>query len=213
MGAGRTEFLECIMAQHPASTGRFFVEGREVREKHVAGRIARGIALVPEDRKRDGLIQIMSIRENITLSSLKEFTRGIRLDLRAEAARAADFIKRLTIKVASSDNPVSSLSGGNQQKVVIGKALMTGPKVLLLDEPSRGIDIGAKAEIYRTMRELAAEGIGIIFVTSDLEEVLALSDRVVVMADGHVTGEFPKDALAADVIAAATPAKTKEKAA
>ena len=108
---------------------------------------------------------------------------------------------------------MSSLSGGNQQKVVIGKALMTGPKVLLLDEPSRGIDIGAKAEIYRTMRELAFEGIGIIFVTSDLEEVLALSDRIVVMADGRVIGEFAKGAQASDVIAAATPAKTKDKAA
>ena len=213
MGAGRSEFLECVMAQHPAATGRFFIEGREMREKQVAGRIDRGIALVPEDRKRDGLIQIMAIRENLTLSSLKSFTRLFDLNLRQEAARAAEFIKRLTIKVASPENPVSSLSGGNQQKVVIGKALMTGPKVLLLDEPSRGIDIGAKAEIYRTMRELAFEGIGIIFVTSDLEEVLALSDRIVVMADGRVTGEFAKGAQASDVIAAATPAKTKDKAA
>ncbi len=213
MGAGRSEFLECVMAQHPASSGRFFIEGREMRERQVSGRIARGIALVPEDRKRDGLVQIMSIRENLTLSSLGEFTRGFHLNLRSEATRAAEFIKRLTIKVASQENPVSSLSGGNQQKVVIGKALMTDPKVLLMDEPSRGIDIGAKAEIYRTMRKLAADGIGIIFVTSDLEEVLALSDRIVVMADGKVAGEFPKDAPAADVIAAATPIKSKGKAA
>ena len=213
MGAGRTEFLECIMAQHAASTGHFFIDGKPLRERHVSGRIARGIALVPEDRKRDGLIQVMAIRENLTLSSLGQFTKLFHLSLKQEAAKAVEFIKRLTIKVASPENPVSSLSGGNQQKVVIGKALMTGPKVLLMDEPSRGIDIGAKAEIYRTMRVLAAEGIGIIFVTSDLEEVLALSDRIVVMADGHVTGEFPKGARAADVIAAATPAKNKEQAA
>lgn len=213
MGAGRSEFLECVMAQHPASTGKFYIDGRELNERSVPGRIACGIALVPEDRKRDGLIQIMSIRENLTLSSLREFTTGFHLSLRAEAARALDFIKRLTIKVASPENPVSSLSGGNQQKVVIGKALMTEPKVLLLDEPSRGIDIGAKAEIYRTMRQLAADGIGILFVTSDLEEVLALSDRIVVMADGHIAGEFERGAVAAEVIAAATPAKTKEKAA
>jgi erythritol transport system ATP-binding protein len=122
-----------------------------------------------------------------------------------------DYIHRLTIKVASPENPVSSLSGGNQQTVVIGKALMTGPKVLLMDEPSRGIDIGAKAEIYRTMRQLAAEGIAIIFVTSDLEEVLGLSDRILVMADGQVTGEFPAGAAAAEVIAAATPDKTRRK--
>lgn len=211
MGAGRSEFLECIMAQHPASSGRVFVAGQELRERDVRGRIARGIALVPEDRKRDGLIQIMSIRQNLTLSSLKEFTTGVHLSLRAEAARAAEFVQRLMIKIASQDNPVSSLSGGNQQKVVIGKALMTGPKVLLLDEPSRGIDIGAKAEIYRTMRQLAADGIAILFVTSDLEEVLALSDRIVVMADGRVSGEFPRGSDAAQVIAAATPAKSKNR--
>lgn len=211
MGAGRSEFLECIMAQHPEAKGRFFVDDKEMREKHVAGRIARGIALVPEDRKRDGLIQIMSVRENITLSSLVQFTTGFHLNLRREAAKAAEFIKRMTVKVASPDNPISSLSGGNQQKVVIGKALMTGPKVLLMDEPSRGIDIGAKAEIYHKMRNLAAEGIGILFVTSDLEEVLALSDRIVVMADGRISGEFANGAKAADVIAAASPGKIKNK--
>ncbi|WP_340160825.1 sugar ABC transporter ATP-binding protein [uncultured Hoeflea sp.] len=211
MGAGRSEFLECIMAQHPEARGRFFVDDREMREKHVSGRIARGIALVPEDRKRDGLVQIMSVRENITLSSLFQFTTLFHLSLRKEAARAAEFIRRMTVKVASPDNPISSLSGGNQQKVVIGKALMTGPKVLLMDEPSRGIDIGAKAEIYHKMRALAADGIGIIFVTSDLEEVLALSDRIIVMANGRISGEFGRGANAAEVIAAASPARAKSK--
>ncbi|MBX2880819.1 MAG: sugar ABC transporter ATP-binding protein, partial [Granulosicoccus sp.] len=190
MGAGRSEFLECVMAQHPASSGRFFVEQQELQERQIAGRIARGIALVPEDRKRDGLIQMMSIRENLTLSALKSVTSVFHLNIKKELALALDYIKRLTIKVASPENPVSSLSGGNQQKVVIGKALMTDPKVLLMDEPSRGIDIGAKAEIYRTMRQLSAAGIAIVFVTSDLEEVLALSDRIIVMANGRVTGEF-----------------------
>ncbi|ETD82095.1 sugar ABC transporter ATP-binding protein [Rhodobacter capsulatus] len=204
MGAGRSEFLECVMAQHPHSGGRFFVEGRPLTERDVPGRIARGIALIPEDRKRDGLIQIMSIRENLTLSSLPGFAKLFHLDLKREAQTALDFIKRLTIKVASPENPVSSLSGGNQQKVVIGKALMTGPKVLLMDEPSRGIDIGAKAEVFRTMRRLAAEGLGILFVTSDLDEVLALSDRIIVMAQGRVTGEFPSGTEAAKVISATT---------
>lgn len=213
MGAGRTEFLECIMAQHPESTGRFFIEGAELTSKSVAGRIAKGIALVPEDRKRDGLVQIMSIRENLTLSALGKLTKGVYLSPVVEATKALEFIKRLTIKVANSENPVSSLSGGNQQKVVIGKALMTEPKVLLMDEPSRGIDIGAKAEIYRTMRKLAAEGIGIIFVTSDLEEVMALADRIIAMADGRAAGEFPGDAEASDIITAATPMKRKDDAA
>ena len=205
MGAGRTEFVECIMAQHPHSGGRFFVEGRALTETDVTGRIRRGIALIPEDRKRDGLVQIMAIRENITLSALQRFARFFHLDLKAEAETARQFIKDLTIKIASPENPVSSLSGGNQQKVVIGKALMTNPKILLMDEPSRGIDIGAKAEVFRLMRKLAAQGLGILFVTSDLDEVLALSDRIIVMANGRITGEFPAGTDAARVIAATSP--------
>ena len=206
MGAGRSELLECIMAQHPHSGGRFFIANKPLTEPDVAGRIARGIALIPEDRKRDGLIQTMSIRENITLSSLRDFTTLFHLNLKAEAKAAMAFVKRLAVKIASPDNPVLSLSGGNQQKVVIGKALMTRPKVLLMDEPSRGIDIGAKAEVFRTMRDLAGEGLGIIFVTSDLDEVMALSDRIMVMANGRVTGTFrAADTDPAAVIAAATP--------
>lgn len=213
MGAGRTEFLECIMAQHPESKGVFFVENKELTTNSVAGRIEKGIALVPEDRKRDGLVQIMSIRENLTLSSVGRLARNFHLAPIAEAKKALEFITRLTIKVASQENPVSSLSGGNQQKVVIGKALMTEPKLLLMDEPSRGIDIGAKAEIYRTIRKLAAEGIGILFVTSDIEEVMALADRIHVMADGKITGEFGHEATATQIIAAATPMKQEEKVA
>lgn len=205
MGAGRSELLECIMAQHPNSSGQLFINGKPLKEKSVAGRIRRGLALIPEDRKRDGLVQIMTIRENLTLSSLADFTRGFHLSLKAEATKAAEFVKRMAIKIASLEHPVSSLSGGNQQKVVIGKALMTKPKILLMDEPSRGIDIGAKAEIFRTMRKLAADGLGILFVTSDLEEVLALSDRILVMANGRLTGQFPAGTNAADVVSAATP--------
>jgi len=213
MGAGRTEFVECIMAQHPLCGGRFFVDGQPLSEPHVSGRIARGIALIPEDRKRDGLVQIMAIRENLTLSALNRFARLFHLDLRAEAAAALDFVRRLTIKIASPENPVSSLSGGNQQKVVIGKALMTNPRILLMDEPSRGIDIGAKAEVFRTMRKLAADGLGILFVTSDLDEVRALSDRILVMANGRITGEFPGNAAAAAIIGAASSGNMKVTAA
>ncbi len=190
MGAGRSEFFECIMAQHPTSTGSFFVEGAPMEEPDVAGRIARGLALIPEDRKAEGLIQILPIRENMSLSSLGSFVKGIHLSLRQERETVSRFVKDLAIKIASMENPVSSLSGGNQQKVVIGKALMTRPKVLLMDEPSRGIDIGAKAEVFRTMRRLAAEGLGILFVTSDLDEVMSLSDRIIVMSNGRITGEF-----------------------
>lgn len=208
MGAGRTEFLECVMAQHPQSSGRLYIDGRPLKARTVAGRIAKGLALIPEDRKRDGLVQIMSIRENLTLSSLWALARGFHLSLAAEAKAAAEFVQRLTIKIAGIEHPVSSLSGGNQQKVVIGKALMTKPKILLMDEPSRGIDIGAKAEVFRTMRRLAAEGLGILFVTSDLEEVLALSDRILVMAEGRITGTFRSGADPADVIKATVPAQS-----
>ncbi|WP_282047423.1 sugar ABC transporter ATP-binding protein [Roseibium album] len=190
MGAGRSELFECIMAQHPTCRGSFFVDDRLLDEPDVAGRIARGLALIPEDRKSEGLIQILPIRENMSLSSLGKFVRHIQLNLRREREEVGRFVKDLAIKIASMENPVSSLSGGNQQKVVIGKALMTAPKVLLMDEPSRGIDIGAKAEVFRTMRKLAAEGLGILFVTSDLEEVMSLSDRIIVMSNGRITGEF-----------------------
>ncbi|MFC6461777.1 ATP-binding cassette domain-containing protein [Paracoccus aerius] len=218
MGAGRSEFLECVIGRHPHAGGRMFVDGKLLKTRTVSGRIRSGIALIPEDRKNDGLVQILSIRENMTLSSLGAFTTGFHMNLGAERGTVRDFVKRLTVKIASMENPVSSLSGGNQQKVVIGKALMTKPKVLLMDEPSRGIDIGAKAEVFRTMRKLAAEGLGIVFVTSDMEELMALSDRIIVMSNGRVTGEFDrKDATETLVIAASAkghaPTPVKEPAA
>ena len=193
MGAGRTELLEAIIGRYHHVTGDVWVHGEKMGKPRVADRIAKGLALIPEDRKHDGLVQILSIRENMTLSSVEAFTQGFHMDLRGERSRVAEFVKRMVIKIASPENPVSALSGGNQQKVVISKALMTGPRVLLMDEPSRGIDIGAKAEVFRVMRQLAAEGLGIVFVTSDLEEVLSLSDRIIVMSNGRITGEFSKE--------------------
>lgn len=205
MGAGRTEFLECVIGKHAHATGAMTLGGAPLGEADVARRIARGVALIPESRKEDGLVLTMSIRENMTLPSLAAFAVrfGAHLDLRAEAAAALRYVKELAIKIAAVEHPVSALSGGNQQKVVIGKALMTRPKLLLMDEPSRGIDIGAKAEVFRTMRRLAAEGMAIIFVTSDLEEVMSLSDRILVMSNGRITGEFdPQAADEADIVAA-----------
>lgn len=194
MGAGRTELLECIIGANRDYQGALFVAGEKLTGRSVSSRIAKGIALIPEDRKQDGLVQILSIRENMTLSSLSGFTRGFHMSLKREADSVRDFIKRMTVKIASAEHEVSSLSGGNQQKVVISKALMTNPRILLMDEPSCGIDIGARAEVFRVMRKLAAEGLGIIFVTSDLEEVLSLSDRIIVMSNGRITGEFTGDA-------------------
>jgi erythritol transport system ATP-binding protein len=189
MGAGRTELFDCIMGREPLASGRVTLAGQELSDRSIHGRIKRGIALIPEDRKAEGLVQILSVSENMSMSSLSSFTRIFHLDVKRERSSVRDFVKRLAVKVSSIDNPVSSLSGGNQQKIVIGKALMTGPKVLLMDEPSRGIDIGAKAEVFRVMRDLAAQGLGILFVTSDLEEVMELSDRIIVMSNGRVTGE------------------------
>ena len=214
MGAGRSELMECIIGRHPDdSMGRYFIDGEALVKSSIADRIAHGISLVPEDRKQDGLVQMMSIRENLTLSSLGDLTTGFHLRLGDEIKRAADYIRRLTIKVSSAENPVSSLSGGNQQKVVIGKALMTKPKVLLMDEPSRGIDIGAKAEIYRVMRQLSQDGLAVIFASSEVEEVMALSDRIVVMADGKITGTFEKNCEMDDIYAAASPITTELEAA
>jgi erythritol transport system ATP-binding protein len=148
-------------------------------------------------------VAILSIASNLTLSSLSRFTNIFHIDEKAERQSVAASIRELSIKVADPAFEVTSLSGGNQQKVVIGKALLTRPKILLMDEPSRGIDVGAKADVFRTMRWLAAQGIGIIFVTSDLDEVMALSDRIAVMSNGRLTGMFERaDASETAVIAA-----------
>ena len=176
-----------------------------MRERDVGGRIARGLALIPEDRQRDGLVPILSVAENLTMASLDKLARVFHIPARREADEVRREVRELSIKVADPALPVSSLSGGNQQKVVIGKALLTAPKVLLMDEPSRGIDIGAKADVFRIMRSLAAQGIGIVFVTSDLDEVMALSDRIAVMSHGRLTALFDRaEATEAKIVAASS---------
>jgi erythritol transport system ATP-binding protein len=203
MGAGRSEFLDCVMGRRPHATGRIFIEGRPVGERDVTGRIRRGLALIPEDRQREGLVAILSVGANLTMASLRNFLAGFHIVGARERGAIGRAIRELAIKVANPDQQVASLSGGNQQKVVIGKALMTAPKVLLMDEPSRGIDVGAKAEVFRTMRRLAAGGLGIIFVTSDLGEAMALSDRIAVMSNGRVTALVGRaDATEASLVAA-----------
>lgn len=192
MGAGRSELFDCVIGRAPGATGRVVLQGRDVSGLDVPGRISAGLALIPEDRKAEGIVDILPVSENMSVSSLGRFARLFHLDLGTERRTVEEFVRRLSVKVADLANPIASLSGGNQQKVVIGKALMTNPKVLLMDEPSRGIDIGAKAEVFRVMRELAAEGLGILFVTSDLDEVMSLSDRIVVMSNGRITGELAR---------------------
>ncbi|KQV84403.1 sugar ABC transporter ATP-binding protein [Rhizobium sp. Root1220] len=204
MGAGRSEFFECVIGRHMHSTGKIFIDGQEVRARDTTRRIRRGLALIPEDRQREGLVQVLSIASNLTLASLGRFARFFHINASAEKNAIGEAIKDLAIKAPNPDFEVTSMSGGNQQKVVIGKALMTNPKVLLMDEPSRGIDVGAKADVFRTMRRLAANGLAILFSTSDLEEVMALSDRIAVLSNGRLTAVFDRDEATEDAIIAAS---------
>jgi erythritol transport system ATP-binding protein len=213
MGAGRSELLECIIGRHNQATGAVHIADEVATNKDTASRIASGLALIPEDRQRDGLVSILSIASNLTLSSLRRLAKAFHILPQAEQGEVKDAIERLSIKAPHTEFEVSSLSGGNQQKVVIGKALMTRPKVLLMDEPSRGIDVGAKADVFRTMRKLAAEGIGIVFVTSDLDEVMALSDRIGVMSNGRMVAIHDRDEVTETDIVAASMVGHKKKAA
>jgi erythritol transport system ATP-binding protein len=214
MGAGRSELLECIIGRHPQSTGMVTIGGVSLAKLDTAERIAVGLALIPEDRQRDGLVSILSIASNLTLSSLKRLAQRFHIAAKSEALEVREAVSRLSIKAPHTEFEVSSLSGGNQQKVVIGKALMTNPKVLLMDEPSRGIDVGAKADVFRTMRKLAGEGIAIVFVTSDLDEVMALSDRIGVMSNGRMIAIQTREQISdTDIVAASMVGHKKTKAA
>ena len=190
MGAGRTELVECLMGMRPADAGQVSVRGRIETRATVQARMDAGLALVPEDRQRDGLVQTMSVRDNILLATIGDFTRGGLLRGGREQSTAAAKVAELAIKIPGLAALVTSLSGGNQQKVVLARALLTEPAVLLLDEPTRGIDVGAKAQIAKLMADLAAQGYGVLFISSELAEVIAMADRVLVMARGRLTAEF-----------------------
>ncbi len=212
MGAGRSELFECIMGRHEHSTGKVFVDGEELKGRDTTKRIREGLALIPEDRQREGLVQSMSIADNLSMASLGQFLRaGFHIDLKREKEAIIETIRNLSIKAKNPELDVTSMSGGNQQKVVIGKALMTGPKVLLMDEPSRGIDVGAKADVFRTMRQLAGEGLAILFSTSDLEEVMALSDRIAVMSNGKLVTVVDRKDATEEMIVSASAAGHKTK--
>jgi erythritol transport system ATP-binding protein len=204
LGAGRSELFEVLIGAQPDAQGSVRLAGQELAGLPIAARIRAGVALVPEDRQREGLVQCLPVSTNLTLVSLWRFLRGPSIDTQRERDAVARTIRDLLIKVSSPGVEVTALSGGNQQKVVIGKALLTRPKLLLLDEPGRGIDVGAKAEVFRTMRNLAREGLAVMFATSDLKEVMAVADRIVVMAGGRVAGDFARaDASEERLVAAA----------
>jgi D-xylose transport system ATP-binding protein len=189
MGSGRTELVMTIFGEYGEITrGTLKLEGQEIKNDNGHDAMQNGISLVPEDRKRHGLILIQSILKNISLPNLDRFASFLRIDQHAELVESLKFAKELSIKTPNLFVPAESLSGGNQQKVVIAKWLMSGPKILIMDDPTRGVDVGAKYEIYKLMNELAERGISIIMISSDLQEVLGMSDRVMVMCHGRSNG-------------------------
>lgn len=193
MGAGRTELLECLYGASSLSpSGRIELDGREVHFHHPDQALRAGIGLVTEDRKRYGIFTEMTVREHITLSSLKEVASGGFVSVAAERRAADESIAALRVKTAGREAAITSLSGGNQQKCIIARALRTQPKLLLLDDPTRGIDVGAKAEIYRLIDELCSQGLAIIITSSELPELITVCDRILVLCEGRATAEFPR---------------------
>lgn len=190
LGAGRSELMECLMGLRPEHTGDVYLNGEKVDIKNTAQQIRRGMAIVPEDRQGTGLVQTMDIEKNTSLSNLRKYVRGLLLSKKAEDADVDRMIKDIHIKVADKALPILSLSGGNQQKVVIGKGLLTDPQILLMDEPSRGIDIGAKTEVFDIIHEYADQGLTILVVSSELKEIMNIADRIMVLSNGVKTAEF-----------------------
>ncbi|WP_304502058.1 sugar ABC transporter ATP-binding protein [Brachybacterium sp. FME24] len=202
MGAGRTELLEAVAGRGEIAGGRILYQGGTLDGESIRERIAMGIGLVPEDRQRDGLVPTMSVGQNLTLASIKQFLRRGFTSRRAENALATSLITDVTVKAPGPGVGIGSLSGGNQQKVVIGKVLATRPGVMLLDEPSRGIDIGAKAEVFGLLAQRAREGLAVVYSTSEIEECFSIAHRIVVLHRGRISAEFGPDAAKADVMAA-----------
>jgi erythritol transport system ATP-binding protein len=202
LGAGRTEMLEALAGCRASLSGEILLRGQRLRIRSVANAVNAGIVLVPEDRQRDGLIPGLSIRENVALAA----TKGPLLSRKQETIRVRQLATELNIAVRDLELPVTTLSGGNQQKVLLARCLMRSPTVLLLDEPTRGVDAGAKAEIYRILRGLAGKGLSIIFTSSEIEETRALADRVIVLRQGAVSAELqPAELTDEGLFAAASP--------
>jgi ribose transport system ATP-binding protein len=200
IGAGRSELAQAVFGVDRPSGGEIVLDGAVVDIRSPADAILRGIYLVPEDRRNFGLLTGMSVRENITLPNLSKFSSAGWIRRADETASAQSSCAELRIKTASVETKVGSLSGGNQQKIVLAKWLSQKPRVILFDEPTRGIDVAAKAEIYQLMRRLAAEGVAILMISSDMEEILGNSDRVAVMHEGRLTGVLQRSACTEEAI-------------
>ncbi len=191
-GAGRSELALAIFGQDRLTGGSVLVDGAEIRLRSPADAIAAGIGLAPEERKSQALLMMRSVAENITLCVPDQISRFGFLRRAAERLVASEQVERMRVKTSGLDQLVADLSGGNQQKVVLGRWLAKAPRVLILDEPTHGIDVGAKAEIHRLIVQLAANGIAILVISSELPELIGMSDRILVMAAGRIAGEVPR---------------------
>ena len=201
MGSGRTELAMSVFGCYRGYTsGRMFLEGREVEVKEPRDAIMLGISYLSEDRKKYGLNMLMDIEDNVTIAALDKISRGGIIDANKKNVSANEYIENLNIRTPSSRQMVANLSGGNQQKVVLGKWLMTEPNILILDEPTRGIDVGAKYEIYSIMNKLIEQGVSIIMISSELPEVLGMSDRIIVMHEGRITGILLNQELTQEIV-------------
>ena len=203
VGSGRSELAQTIFGVTPADSGEIRIAGQQVAIRSPAQARSLGVAYVPEDRGTQGLVRPMTVRENFSLAALGKVSFGGFIDRGAERKLAGDGVKRFAVKTSSLEQIAGKLSGGNQQKIVLGKWLANGPKLLILDEPTRGIDVGAKAEIHRLMGELAAQGLAILMISSELPEVLGMSDRVLVMREGRIVAEFSREEATQESIGAA----------
>jgi ribose transport system ATP-binding protein len=209
VGAGRTELAEALFGLRPLTAGEVRIDGKPVAIRRPADAVAAGLSMAPEDRRLNGLVLEKGVAFNLSLPNLDLLARGGLVSAGRERATSRELCDRLRVKTPTIYQVVGLLSGGNQQKVVLGKWLARTPRVLILDEPTRGVDVGARSEIYALMDRLAADGVAILMISSDLEEVLGMSDRVVVLHEGRVAGELPRDRLSEEaVMRLATGAKT-----
>ncbi len=208
MGAGRTELMKVLYGALPRRSGSVTLNGRTVNVRSPQEGLASGIVYISEDRKRDGLVLGMSVKENMSLTALRYFSHaGGNLKHAEEQLAVGDFIRLFNVKTPSMMQPIGLLSGGNQQKVAIARGLMTRPAVLILDEPTRGVDVGAKKEIYQLINQFKAEGLSIILVSSEMPEVLGMSDRILVMHEGRISGEFSREQATQESLMAAAVGK------
>ncbi|MGL5244120.1 MAG: sugar ABC transporter ATP-binding protein, partial [Sarcina sp.] len=194
MGSGRTELVKTIFGEYKKTSGNIKLHGKDAKIKSIKDAISQGICYLSEDRKKEGCVLGLSVGENMSLCNLKTYENSMKsIDRKREKKDIDYYIDKIRIKTPSSKQLIKNLSGGNQQKVILAKWLMLSPEVLIIDEPTRGIDVGAKKEIYELLNELKAQGKAIIMISSDLPEVLGISDRIMVMSEGKISGELSRD--------------------